>query len=201
MTCQEVDRLVTLFIDGECTEAERTAIVAHLRQCQECRTRVEAESTAKQVLHAHASVARTIGVPPSWRPRVFRLGQPTLPVHPKLLVLGAILATGLLGVWLRPKPLIAVGFIGDSLCKHEHHRFPNRTGDPECTLGCVNAGAKFVLVTDQRVYPIGNQDLPELVTFADVRVRVEGRLDGDRIVIAKMTAADSSRDEPARRPE
>ena len=30
MTCHELDRLVTLFIDGECTEEERTAIVAHL---------------------------------------------------------------------------------------------------------------------------------------------------------------------------
>jgi hypothetical protein len=186
MTCHDVDRLVTLFIDGECTADERTAIVAHLRQCSECRTRVEAESTAKQVLHAHSTVARTMGVSPSWRPRVFRLGQPTLPVHPKLLVLVAIIAAGLLGVWLRPTPLIAVGVIGDSLCQHEHHRFPNRTGDRECTLGCVNAGAEFVLITDQQVYRIRNQELPELGTFADQLVRVEGRMDGDRIVVTEI---------------
>src|SRR5712691_7386306 len=128
MTCHELDRLVTLFVDGECSDAERTAVIAHLRHCHECRTRVEAESTAKEVLHAHATVARTMGVPPSWRPRVFRLGQPALPVHPKLLVLVAVVAAGLLGGWLRPTRVIAVGVIGDSLCQHEHHRFPNRAG-------------------------------------------------------------------------
>jgi anti-sigma factor RsiW len=201
MTCHELDRLVTPFIDGECTDEERTAIVGHLRHCQDCRARVEAESTAKHVLHAHATVARTIGVSPSWRPRVFRLGQPTLPVHPKLLVLVAVIGAGLLGVWLRPRPLIAVGVIGDSLCKAEHHRFPNRTGDSECTLGCVNAGAQFVLVTDERVYRIRNQQLPELVAFADQRVRVEGRLDGDRLIVAKMTPFAASRDQPARHPQ
>ena len=65
--------------------------------------RVEAESTAKHVLHAHATVARTLGVSPSWRPRVFRLGQPTIPVHPKILVLVAVIAT-LSGSWT---PLIS----------------------------------------------------------------------------------------------
>src|SRR5258708_13253471 len=111
MTCHELDPLVTLFIDGECTEEQQTAIVAHLRECQDCRTRVEAESTAKQVLHAHATVARTIGVEPSWRPRVFRLGQPTIPVHPKILVLAVIIVAGLLASRLRPTPLIAVALI------------------------------------------------------------------------------------------
>ena len=194
MTCLELDRLITPFIDGECTESERAAIVAHLRDCPECRTRVEAESTAKHVLHAHATVARTIGVEPSWRPRVFRLGQPTIPVHPKILVLAAIIVAGLLGVWLRPTPVIAVGVIGDSLCKNEHHRFPDRTGDPDCTLGCVKAGAKFVLVTGQQVYRISNQQFPELAAFADQRVSVQGRWDGDRIVVTKMTPTDGTAD-------
>jgi hypothetical protein len=192
MTCHELDRLITPFIDGECPEGTRTAIVAHLRHCEGCRTRVVAESTAKHVLHAHATVARTIGTTPTWRPRVFRLGQPMVPLHPKWLMTVAILAAGLVAVWFRPTPVIAVGVIGDSLCKHEHHRFPERTGDPDCTLGCVNAGAKFVLVTDQQVYRIQNQQLPELAAFADRRVKVQGRWDGDRLVVAKLTLADAS---------
>ena len=146
------------------------------------------------MLHAHATVARTLGVSPSWRPRVFRLGQPTIPVHPKILVLVAVIAAGLVGVWLRPTPVIAVGVIGDSLCKHEHHRFPDRTGDAPCTLGCVKAGAKFVLVTDRQVYRITNQQMPELAAFADQRVEVHGRWDGDRIVVARMTPADAGAD-------
>lgn len=195
MTCHELDQLVTPFIDGECTEDQRTDVFAHLRQCQPCRTRVEAESTAKQVLHAHATVARTMGVAPAWRPRVFRLGQPALPVHPTLLLLFAVIGAGLLGFWLRPAPVMAVGVIGDSFCQHEH-RFTTRfsVDERECTLGCVRRGAEFVLVTDTKVYRIHNQQLPELAAFANLRVNVEGTWDGDRIVVASMAAAEAGAD-------
>jgi len=60
----------------------------------------------------------------------------------------------------------------------------------ECTLGCVRRGAEFVLVTDRQVYRIRNQQLPELPALANHRVNVEGTLDGDGIVVARMTAAD-----------
>ena len=189
MMCHELDQLVTPFVDGECSEAERTKVFAHLRQCQSCRIRVEAESTAKHVLHAHASVARTMGVAPAWRPRVFRLGQPALPVHPTVMLLVAAIGAGLLGFWLRPTPVLAVGVIGDSWCEHEH-LFTARFNVDEhaCTLGCVKRGAEFVLVTDTRVYRIQNQQLPELVTFADRRVAVKGTWDGDGIVVASLAA-------------
>ncbi len=189
MTCHELDGVVTRFIDGECSEADRTAIVAHLRECGSCRTRVDAESTAKQVLHAHATVARTMGVPPPWRPRVFRLGQPMLPVHSAVVLLGAAIGAGLLALWLRPTTVVAAGVIGDSWCEHEH-KFTKRfnVDEHECTLGCVKRGAEFVLVTDTRVYRIQNQQLPELVTFADRRVAVKGTWDGDGIVVASLAA-------------
>lgn len=193
MTCQEVDRLVTLFIDGECTEAERTAIASHLRDCESCRIRVEAESAAKDVLHAHARAARMMGQAPAWRPRVFRLGKPILPVRPGILVFVASAALVAFGIWLRPAPVIAVGVVGDSICTSGHDgRFPNRRSDRDCVLGCVRGGAEFVLITDQRVYRIRNQEFSELAAFANARVKVEGALDGDRLVIAKLTAADGS---------
>jgi hypothetical protein len=199
MTCEELDRRVTLFVDDECAEAERAAIIAHMRQCEDCRRRVEAESTAKRVLQAHAAVARTMGVPVPWRPRVFRLGQPALPVRPTLLVLlAALVAVGVVGVWLRPTPVMAVGVIGDSFCGHQH-RFTTRfnVDEHECTLGCVQRGAEFVLVTDTQVYQIRNQQLPELAAFANARVKVEGTLDGDAIVVARMSAADAGADVPS----
>jgi len=189
MICHDVDQLVTQFIDGECAAADRAAVVAHLRACDACRRRVDAESTAKEVLHAHATVARTMGVAPSWRPRVFRLGQPALPMRAATLTVVAV-ATGaaLLAVWFRPAPVIAVGMIGDSICAHEH-RYTARfnVSDRECTLGCVKVGAEFVLVTDTRIYRIDNQQLPELASFASRRVQIKGRLDGDRIVVASIT--------------
>jgi hypothetical protein len=199
MTCDELDRLVTPFIDGECSEAERTAIVAHLSQCGSCHTRVEAESTAKHLLQAHAAVARTMGVPMPWRPRVFRLGQPALPVHSRsLLLLMAVVGAGLVGLWLRPASVLAVGVIGDSFCL-QHHRFTTRfnVDEHECTLGCVKGGAEYVLVTDTQVYRIRNQQLSDLATFANLRVKVKGTWDGDRIVVASMSADAAGEDLPS----
>jgi hypothetical protein len=185
--------LVTRFIDGECSEADRTAIVAHMRQCQSCRKRVDAESTAKHVLQAHATVARTMGVPPSWRPRVFRLGQPTWPAHPTVLLLCAVIGAGVLGFWLlrsSAMPVIAVGVIGDSFCERDHeHGFMTRPGrERECTLGCVKGGAEFVLVTDNQVYRIRNQEFPELATFASLRVKVSGDMRGDTLIVSRLAA-------------
>jgi hypothetical protein len=198
MTCYELDRLITPFIDGESSPAERAAVLAHLDQCSACRVRVEAESTASHVLHAHAAIARTMGVPPAWRPRVFRLGQPTLPIHRTLLILAAIAGIALAGWWLRPAPVLAVGVIGDSFCEHEH-RFSARfnVGDRACTLGCVKAGAEFVLVTETQVYRIGNQQLPELAAMANRRVTMSGTVKNGRLLVARVTALDAG-ETPAR---
>lgn len=190
MTCHDVDQLVTQFIDGECAAAERTAVVAHLHACDGCRRRIDAESTAKQVLHAHATVARTMGVAPSWRPRVFRLGRPALPIRARSLsVIGGVAGIALLAVWLRATPVVAVGVIGDSSCAHDHRGFTTRfnVGERECTLGCVKLGAEFVLVTDTQIYRIDNQKLPELASLASRRVQIKGKLDGDRIVVRSIS--------------
>jgi hypothetical protein len=157
---------------------------------------VEAEATSRQVLRAHAAVARTMGASPPWRPRVFRLGQPTLLVHPTLLFVFAIICVGLVGLWLRPTPVMAVGVIGDSFCERDHRRFTTvfNVSERECTLGCVKRGAEFVLVTDTQVYRIHNQQLPELAAFADRRVKLEGKMEDGRILVAKMTAVDADAD-------
>ena len=172
-------------------ETARAAVVAHLRGCEACRHRAEAESTARQMLHAHAQVARTMGVQPAWRPRVSRLGRPALPVSAPVLLLAAVL-TGGLGFWiLRPVTLTAVGVIGDSFCEHVHRPAARFDVDERtCTLNCVKLGAEFVLVTDTRIYRISNQDLPGLATFADGRVAVTGRMDGDMLRVASLQPAE-----------
>jgi hypothetical protein len=98
---------------------------------------------------------------------------------------------------MRPTSVLAVGVIGDSFCP-EYHRFSARfnVDDHECTLGCVRHGAEFVLITETQVYRIRNQQWPDLATFANLRVKVEGTLDGDRIVVAKMSAANTAADSP-----
>ena len=186
MTCHEIDRLVTPFIDEECSAEEQARVAGHLRECPLCRERVDAEASARQMLHAHATAAGA-----TLRPRVFRLGQPALPMRPtSLAAIAGVAGAALLTLWLRATPVVAVGVIGDSTCAHDHRGFTTRfnVNDRECTLGCVKLGAEFVLVTDTRIYRIDNQKLPELASFASRRVQIKGKLDGDRIVVASMRA-------------
>jgi len=95
-------------------------MVSHLQFCEACRVRVEAESVARDVLHTRTRAARLMGQTPAWRPRVFRLGQPMLPVRPRVLVLVASAALVAFGIWLRPAPIVAVGIVADSFCTSGH---------------------------------------------------------------------------------
>lgn len=194
MTCGDVDRLMTPFIDDTCSAADRAGVLAHLEQCRDCRARAEAESTARHVLQAHAAVARTLGVsPPWWRPRVFRLGRPTLPMAPPVLLVGAIVVAAAFGWWLQPTPVTAVGIITDSFCNGRHGQFTREfaVSESECTLGCIARGAEFVLVTDTGVYRIRNQEMPQLPTFASQRVKVDGTMADGAIVVQQLAAADA----------
>ena len=188
--CQALDLLVTPYLDEECSALDRAAVQQHLKECAACRLRVEAESTAREVLRAHAAVARTLGETPPWRPRAFRLGKAPLRVaYPALLTAAAVVAL-VLGVFiLRPQPVAAVGTIGDSVCG-AHHQYVNPQRDARsCTLGCVARGAQYVLIVDGAVYEIQNQGFPDLASFADRRVEVRGRIDGTHINVATMILA------------
>jgi hypothetical protein len=61
----------------------------------------------------------------------------------------------------------------------------------------VKSGAEFVLVTDTQIYRIHNQRFPELAAFANVRVKVEGTWEGDRLVLGSMAAADADAHAPS----
>lgn len=201
MTCDDLDRLMTRFVDGECSASDRSEIVAHLHQCQGCQARVAVESAARELVRTHAAFARTQGAIPRWRPRVMRLGRPWLPVRTAPLLLAGAVAAGL-GSWLaRPTQVLAAGVIGDSHCQQQHRlatRF--RVDDRRCTLGCVRLGAEFVLVTDTQVYRISNQQLPDLAAFAGRRVMAKGVLDDGRLRVATLTLESAARG-PAGQPE
>jgi anti-sigma factor (TIGR02949 family) len=51
-SCKEIDSLVTPYVDGEITAAERAMVEAHLSVCPPCRQRAEAEANARQVLRS-----------------------------------------------------------------------------------------------------------------------------------------------------
>lgn len=82
-------------------------------------------------------------------------------------------------------PQTWTGIISDSQCHGDHG---GEVDERECTLKCIKAGDKYVLVTDygSKVWAIANQDFSTLAQHASHTVRVTGELKGDAIVIAKM---------------
>ncbi len=51
-SCKEFDALVTPYIDGEATAAERSVVEAHLAACPPCRRLAAAETAARQTVRA-----------------------------------------------------------------------------------------------------------------------------------------------------
>lgn len=81
------------------------------------------------------------------------------------------------------------GTISDSMCGASHAKMiashPNMTAH-DCTLGCVKAGAKYVFVSQGKVYQIANQDLAALMKNAGEPVRLTGDVNGDTITVSKV---------------
>ncbi len=50
--CRQFDALVTPYIDGEATAAERSVVEAHLSKCPPCRRRAAAEAAARETVRA-----------------------------------------------------------------------------------------------------------------------------------------------------
>jgi hypothetical protein len=190
--CDDLDPLITPYVDGEVREEERAVVAEHLARCSACRVRVEAEATARHVLRAHAAVSRTMGVAPQWRPRAFRLGQPSLVLqHPARIAMLtiAIAAAAWFGVtWRRADPVLStIGVIGDSFCGRRHVYTTANISDRACTQGCLDRGAEYVFVTDTDVYRIRNQEFPGLGQFASARVEVTGRLSQALLTIERIS--------------
>ncbi len=54
-SCQDVGRVMTSYLDGEADAAARQAVDAHLRVCQPCARRAEAEKTVRRVVMVKAA--------------------------------------------------------------------------------------------------------------------------------------------------
>jgi anti-sigma factor RsiW len=73
-SCREVDSLVTPYVDGEVTAAERAMVEGHMAACPPCRQRADAEATARQTLRAR-------GCPPCAPPQLLsRCRKTTTPI-------------------------------------------------------------------------------------------------------------------------
>lgn len=105
------------------------------------------------------------------------------------------LLVALLGiVWIGAAGLAAAeqtwtGKISDNLCNQSHDNLAGGAGltSRECTIECVKAGGKYVLVDDKKnVLAITNQDFAGLPQHADHTVKLTGELKDKAITVTKV---------------
>jgi hypothetical protein len=58
--------------------------------------------------------------------------------------------------------------------------------DKDCTLRCIKEGAKFVLVSNDKMFAIRNQDYAALDQYAGAVVELSGRMQRDGIVVTNI---------------
>ena len=84
------------------------------------------------------------------------------------------------------------GKISDSNCNEKHpageHEGKKMT-DADCTKVCVKKGAKYVFVSEGKVYQLANQNSKTIASHAGQEVKLTGELKGDSITARTMTAA------------
>ena len=82
------------------------------------------------------------------------------------------------------------GTISDSKCGAMHSSTDEHGGkkmsDRQCTAACVKGGAKYVFVSDGKVYNVDNQDFAGLPVHAGHSVKLTGEMTGDTIRVSKI---------------
>ena len=83
------------------------------------------------------------------------------------------------------------GTVSDSMCGANHQKMAAQHGNAQmsardCTAECVKSGAKYVFVSNGKVYNIENQDLALLQEHAGHNVQLTGEMKGDTITVAKI---------------
>jgi hypothetical protein len=96
----------------------------------------------------------------------------------------------------KPREQTWTGKISDSMCKEKHpageHEGKKMT-DADCTRVCVKKGAKYVFVSEGKVYQLANQSSKTIASHAGEEVQLIGEMKGDAkgetITATKITAA------------
>ena len=81
------------------------------------------------------------------------------------------------------------GKVSDSMCGAKHMESSDDAG---CTRACVGKGAKYALVSGDKVYTLDTSDKAALATLdkqAGANVTVTGTENGSTITVTKVTAA------------
>jgi len=57
-SCRDIDPLITAYLDGEVSGAERSAVGGHLRDCGPCRARTADEEAGRRIMRERAAACR-----------------------------------------------------------------------------------------------------------------------------------------------
>ncbi|HZT69404.1 MAG TPA: hypothetical protein VFC10_06615 [Terriglobia bacterium] len=108
----------------------------------------------------------------------------------RIVSIGILCSIGGLSAWAASQTL--TGQISDSMCGKSHAGMGEMGKNPkDCTTGCVKAGAKYVVVSGDKVYEIKNQNFASLPANAGANVQITGDVgkDGKTITISKIAPA------------
>ena len=107
-------------------------------------------------------------------------------------ILGASLCGAFALSSITAAPQTWMGKISDSKCGASHtameHSGSKTMTDKECTAACIKGGAKYVFVSDGKVYDISNQTMSALSKYAGDDVTLTGEMKGDSITVSKIEA-------------
>lgn len=81
------------------------------------------------------------------------------------------------------------GAISDSMCGASHAKMTSSHAgltDRACAQACIKAGAKYVFVSEGKVYNIANQNFADLEKVAGETVSLTGDVSGDTITVSKL---------------
>ena len=93
---------------------------------------------------------------------------------------------------LKPGEQTWKGKISDSNCKDKHpggEHDGKKMTDADCTAVCVKKGAKYVFVSDGKVYQLTNQASKQIAAHAGQEVELTGVMKGENITASSMKAA------------
>jgi hypothetical protein len=108
----------------------------------------------------------------------------------RLLALTVLSLVGTFPSWAAQQAL--TGEISDSMCGANHASMGEMGKNPkDCAVGCAKAGAKYVFVSNGKVYGIQNQNFSTLAANAGAKVQVTGDVDkdGKNLTLTKIAPA------------
>jgi len=84
------------------------------------------------------------------------------------------------------------GVISDSNCNGKHaadEHGGKKMTDADCSVACVKKGAKYVFVSEGKVFKLANQSSKQIAAHAGQRVELTGSMKGDTITAKSMKAS------------